>query len=378
MKILLPILTALVASPLLISASEIDIPQIKKSQVDPIAASPAVEICFVLDTTGSMSGLIAAAKLKIWSIANETVSYKPKEIRFGLIGYRDRGDQYITQKTELTNDLDAVHAALAVYSAGGGGDGPESVNQALKEAVSDIKWSVDPKVRRLIFLVGDAPPHMDYEQEMQYPEACKLAQEKGISINTILCGSDTQTAEIWKKIADQGKGQYATIPQAGGAVAIKTPFDKELNSLSVSLNSTVVFWGDHEQKGGLKSKLDAINNAPAESQATRAKYATENYKPGQVISGRGDLVNDFFGDDISLEDIKVEQLEGDLKGLSGKKLEAKLKEKKAERDQIQKQVAELTKKRNSFIEVESKKAGENKAKDSFDAKITEILKEQLK
>ena len=141
MKILLPILTVLVASPLLISASEIDIPQIKKSQVDPIAASPAVEICFVLDTTGSMSGLIAAAKLKIWSIANETVSYKPKEIRFGLIGYRDRGDQYITQKTELTNDLDAVHAALAVYSAGGGGDGPESVNQALKEAVSDIKWS---------------------------------------------------------------------------------------------------------------------------------------------------------------------------------------------------------------------------------------------
>ena len=89
-------------------------------------------------------------------------------------------------------------------------------------------------------------------------------------------------------------------------------------------------------------------------------------------------MNDFFGDDISLEDIKVEQLEGDLKGLSGKKLEAKLKEKKAERDQIQKQVAELTKKRNSFIEVESKKAGENKAKDSFDAKITEILKEQLK
>lgn len=33
-------------------------------------ARPAVEVVFVLDTTGSMGGLIAAAKEKIWSIAN--------------------------------------------------------------------------------------------------------------------------------------------------------------------------------------------------------------------------------------------------------------------------------------------------------------------
>src|SRR5438552_19192440 len=32
---------------------------------------PRIEVCFVLDTTGSMGGLIEGAKQKIWSIANE-------------------------------------------------------------------------------------------------------------------------------------------------------------------------------------------------------------------------------------------------------------------------------------------------------------------
>ena len=50
---------------------------------------PRIEVCFVLDTTGSMSGLIKGAKQKIWSIANDMAGAKPTpRIRFGLIGYR--------------------------------------------------------------------------------------------------------------------------------------------------------------------------------------------------------------------------------------------------------------------------------------------------
>ena len=324
-----------------------------------------------------MGGLIAAAKRKIWSIANETVTYKPKEIRFGLIGYRDRKDQYITKKTDLTNDLDAVHTDLTSYVASGGGDEPESVNQALKEAVTDMKWSTDPSVRKLIFLVGDAPPHMDYPQEMQYPEACKLAQKKGIRINTILCGNNQKTAGIWKEIAGFGEGQYAAIPQTGGAVAITTPFDAKLQKLSVSLNGTVACWGTHAQRGAYNAKLNAINGASVENQASRAKYANENYLSSQVVSGQGDLVNDWAVGTVKLSDIKPEQLEGDLKGLKGEKLEAKLKEKKAKRDKLQKEVAELTKKRDAFIKSAQEKGGKEKAKDSFDTKVSEILKSQL-
>ncbi len=86
-------------------------------------AKPRIEVCFVLDTTGSMSGLIEGAKQKIWSIANEMVSAKPTpELRFGLVAYRDRGDEYVLKTFDLTNDIDADLCESRGFQAAGGGD----------------------------------------------------------------------------------------------------------------------------------------------------------------------------------------------------------------------------------------------------------------
>ena len=106
---------------------------------------PRIEVAFVLDTTGSMSGLIDGAKRKIWQVANQLASGKPTpEIRMALVGYRDRGDVYVTRVRDLTADLDAIYAELQAFQADGGGDGPESVNQALHEARTKLSWSRDP------------------------------------------------------------------------------------------------------------------------------------------------------------------------------------------------------------------------------------------
>ena len=84
------------------------------------AKTPKIEVVFVLDTTGSMSGLIAAAKEKIWAIANTLATAKPAPvIKMGLVGYRDRGDAYVTTYTALTDDLDAVYANLMKFQAAG-------------------------------------------------------------------------------------------------------------------------------------------------------------------------------------------------------------------------------------------------------------------
>jgi len=166
-----------------------------KAAADDVAAEkvPNIEVCFVLDTTGSMSGLIQGAKDKIWSIANELVMSKPSPtLQFGLVGYRDRGDAYITKVSDLSDDLDSIHTKLMAFSADGGGDGPESVNQSLHEAVTKMSWSKDDEVLKIIFLVGDAPPHMDYD-EVQYPEICELAMKKDLVINTIQCGTMSST-----------------------------------------------------------------------------------------------------------------------------------------------------------------------------------------
>src|SRR6516164_3363792 len=156
----------------------------------PSKPKPKIEVVFCLDTTGSMGGLIEGAKQKIWSISNQIASGKPApDLKIGLVAFRDRGDAYITKIHDLTDDLDAVYANLKEFKASGGGDAPESVNQALNESVTKIKWSNDKDTLRIIFLVGDAPPHMDYADDVKYPETCKKACEKAIIINSVQCGN---------------------------------------------------------------------------------------------------------------------------------------------------------------------------------------------
>src|SRR5919202_2877314 len=172
-----------------------------KDKPEPKAKRPRVEVVFCLDTTGSMGGLIDGAKRKVWSICNQIAGGKPTpDLRVGLVAYRDRGDDYVTKVYDLTDDLDAVHANLMKFVASGGGDEPESVNQALYDAVHKVKWSKDRKTLRILFLVGDAPPHMDYPDDVKYPQTCKLAVEKGILINTIQCGPNPETRKHWQDI----------------------------------------------------------------------------------------------------------------------------------------------------------------------------------
>src|SRR6478672_6375235 len=162
---------------------------------------PNVEVVFCLDTTGSMGGLIEGAKQKIWAISNQIVAGRPTpNLKVGLLAYRDRGDAYVTKMTELTDDLDQIYATIKEFKAEGGGDTPESVNQALNESVTRFKWSNDKETLRIVFLVGDAPPHMDYKDDVKYPETCKLAVSNDIIINTIHCGKHKDTEKFWRDI----------------------------------------------------------------------------------------------------------------------------------------------------------------------------------
>src|SRR5215472_9571267 len=88
------------------------------SAAEPAKKKPKIEVVFCLDTTGSMGGLIEGAKQKIWSISNQIASGKPTpELKIGLVAYRDKGDAYITQVSDLSDDLDAVHAKLKTFQA---------------------------------------------------------------------------------------------------------------------------------------------------------------------------------------------------------------------------------------------------------------------
>src|SRR5436309_8462330 len=85
------------------------------------AEKPQVEVVFCLDTTGSMGGLINAAKSKIWAVCNQIAAGKPTpDLKIGLVAFRDHGDEYITKVFDLTDNLDEVYKNLMSFQAKGG------------------------------------------------------------------------------------------------------------------------------------------------------------------------------------------------------------------------------------------------------------------
>jgi hypothetical protein len=338
-------------------------------------ARPKVEVVFCLDTTGSMGGLIEGAKAKIWSICNQVAGGKPTpDLKVGLVAYRDKGDVYITKVYDLTDDLDAVHGHLKTFQAQGGGDAPEHVNQALYDGVHKIKWSADKKTLKILFLVGDAPPHMDYKDDVKYPETCKKAVEKDIIINTIQCGTDADCTKYWKDIASKSEGSFAAIPQAGGVVAIATPYDAPLAKLNTALVDTTLAYGGRATRATVAAKSADAKALPAGAAADRAGFSGKSEKGATA----GDLVDDVSDKKVDLKKVKEEELPDELKKLkTTKEREAYLEKVKAKRAALNKEARELDKKRTEYIQAELKKKKDG-GKDSFDSNVLEMLRKQAK
>jgi hypothetical protein len=335
---------------------------------------PRVEVTFVLDSTGSMGGLIEGAKQKIWSIANAIIARRPApEVRIGLIAYRDRGDEYVTRFHDLTADIDAVFRNLQSFQAEGGGDDEESVNQALYEAVHRPDWSPEPEVLKIVFLVGDYPPHMDYRGEVQYPQTCRAAAARGLILNTVQCGEAPETARVWKDIARLAEGSYVALGQSGNMQAVATPYDEEIARLSGEVSRTVVAWGARERRAEAEAKTRAAAEAPAAVAADRAAFNLAT--GGKAIQGSGDLVADLLSGEVELANIKKEELPPAMQGMSLEEQKAYLAGQQAAREALNLRLAELSTGRAIYLRQEQQRlAGEG---DSFDRKVAEIVGAQL-
>lgn len=334
-----------------------------------------LEMVFVLDTTGSMGGLIEGAKQRIWGIINEVMQKQSRpRVRVGLVAYRDLGDDYVTKIEPITEDLDKVYTTLMQYQAGGGGDEPENVRKALSEGVKKAGWAQTKKgLAQIVFLVGDAPPQ-NYAQEPDVLITTAEAVRKNMIVNTIQCGSLNGTREIWQNIARRGEGKYFAIAQDGGVQAISTPYDKKLAELAAKLGKTYITYGAlATQRSNIvrqsAAEVTITTDASVGAQAERA-----NNKALNTFSYDGDLLQEIENDNIKLEDVRDDELPNELKNLSPEARKKEVERRLLERKQIRAEILELSKKRDEFISAERKKAGQ---KNGFDTAVAEALKEQL-
>ncbi len=340
----------------------------------------SIEVAFVLDTTGSMSSLIQGAKENIWSIASSMASAESAPtIKMGLVGYRDRGDQYVTKISDLSDDLDSGYGTLMNFTAAGGGDAPESVNKALYDAVTKMSWGQDDGTYRVIFLVGDAPPKMSYNDEMQYPEIVELARKKGIVINTIQCGQQASTTAPWKQIASLSQGRFFQVEQSGSAVAISTPFDEKLAALSTQLDQTRLFYGSEKVQARKRLKQaasDKFNRTASPASAAKKAEFNISRSGARNFSGDNELLGDLDSGKVSLEEIAVKELPSELRELEQDERQQVLAKKAEDRKKIKQQIAELAAKRSDYVKKELAKT--DKAESSLDNQIYQTVRAQAK
>lgn len=183
------------------------IPQVKVN-FQPISA-PRIDVVFALDTTGSMSDEIQTVKEKIKSMADDIRKGTPApDVRYGLVIYRDKGDEYVVKSFPFTRDIQSFGALINTVSANGGGDTPESVNEALDVAVNRMGWDSN-QTQKLLFLIGDAGPHTDYSNGLEYTALARQARGKGINIYTVACsGIDSSGDSSFRSIAENSGGSF--------------------------------------------------------------------------------------------------------------------------------------------------------------------------
>ncbi|HLL23636.1 MAG TPA: vWA domain-containing protein, partial [Kofleriaceae bacterium] len=302
-------------------------PVIEEPRIVETSKGTQIDVVFAVDTTGSMGGLLDGAKRTVWSIASHIRKTDPNaNLRIGLVAYRDVGDDYITRPYMLSPDLDAVFSELSSYEASGGGDTPENVDAALDDTLHKMQWR--PGAKKLVFLVGDAPP----ASRGDVPTFDRLAKEavgKGITINTIRCGTDHATAQAFQQIASISHGEFSSIVQDGGVQQIATPYDDKLAELSARVDATSIIVGDEGSRRKYAAKMAAADAAPAAAKADRAGYFASK-GPGE---GRAsdDLVGGVATGAMSIDTVEQSALPVDLRGKDKAELKAEVEKRVKER-----------------------------------------------
>jgi hypothetical protein len=177
---------------------------------------PMLDVAFVVDVTGSMSDELRYLHAEVQDICEKIFSNQVAGLRVGLVFYRDRGDEFVTNAFDFSASVVDVRENLGTMQAAGGGDFPESMNLALKEAMQSLSWQ-DGDAVRLCFLVADAPPHYYADEQYTYREALEEAVGLGIKIIPVSgSGIDRSTEYLMRHMAVKTLGRYIFLTDDSG------------------------------------------------------------------------------------------------------------------------------------------------------------------
>ena len=336
------------------------------------AKKTKIQVAILLDTSGSMQGLIEQAKSRLWNIVNTLTTLKyngeAPDIEIALYEYgsykRYDGD-YIRRITPLTADLDLISKELFALTTNGS---EEYCGTVIQRAVNELEWGNSKADMKLIYIAGNE----EFTQgNISYKTAIANALKKDIFVNTIHCGSeDVGIGDFWQDAALRGNGKFFNIDANATVRAIKTPFDPQIILCNEKLNDTYIGYGIVGKERKMNQTVQD-RNAGSISSANYTERAVSKSK-AVYKNTSWDLVDKVKEDKDALSRIKKEELPEELRNKSPEELKTFIKQKAEERTLIQKEINELAVKRQIYIDEQLKKEGENKGDDLGKA-ITESV-----
>ena len=342
----------------------------------PSPPRPSVQIAILLDTSGSMEGLIAQAKTQLWNVVNEFVRAKkdgrPPAIQVALYEYGKAtlspNEGFVRQILPLTDDLDRVSEELFALRTNGG---EEYCGWVIREAANKLDWSRTGEVYKAIFIAGNEP---FTQGPVDFHASCRSAIEGGIVVNTIFCGPNGAGMTTgWKDGATLADGRYMSIDQDQKVVEIPAPQDAEIARLGGDLNKTYLPFGKLGMAGQARQAAQDVNAL----NASPAAIASRSYSKANAVycNDAWDLVDAIKNGKCKLEELKDDELPADMKTLDQAARKAKVDEASKRRGEIQAKILTLNKDRELFLAAERKKQAGAKD-DTLDQAIVKAIRDQ--
>lgn len=339
----------------------------------PAAPKTKIQVAILLDTSGSMQGLIEQAKSRLWNIVNTLTTLKFKgetpDIEIALYeygSYKPYNGDYIRQITPLTVDLDLISKELFALTTNGS---EEFCGTVIRRAVKELEWGRNDADMKLVYIAGN---EIFTQGPVPYKTAIAEAVKSNIFVNTIHCGNEEMgIRDFWQDAAVHGKGKFFNIDANAVIRQIKTPFDPQIILCNEKLNDTYVSYGTIGQERKMNQVIQD-NNANTISSANYTERAVSKSK-AMYKNTSWDLVDKMKDDKNVLSKIKKEELPEELQNKSAEEIKTFVKQKEQERGSIQKEIAELAVKRQAYIDEQMKK--EDKSGDDLGNAITESLVE---
>jgi len=333
-----------------------------------VTENTKIQVALLLDTSNSMDGLIDQAKSRLWNIVNTltTLKYSGKtpDIEIALYEYGNDGlalqSNYIRQVTPLTTDLDLISEKLFALKTNGGN---EYCGAVIQDATQKLQWGNANSTMKLMYIAGNEAFN---QGGINYKEAISDAMKNDIYVNTIFCGSSMEGINtFWKDGADYGKGKYFNIDSNLSVHYVSTPYDDQISNCNVKINNTYIGYGS---KGTSKKMNQEVQDKNAQK-VSSANYAERAVSKSKAVykNESWDLVDRVKEDPKAIAKIKKEELPAELQNKTEAEVELIVIKKAKEREAIQKEIGELAKKRQQYIDTEAKKT---KSQDDLGNAIT--------